>query len=44
MPEDTTKKSLAELGRRVLDIEARAIEAMKPRIGEAFAAACRLFL
>lgn len=44
MPDDTTKKSLAELGRRVLDIEARAIEAMKPRIGDAFTAACQLCL
>jgi arabinose-5-phosphate isomerase len=44
MPNDTTKKSLAELGRRVLDIEARAIEAMKPRIGDAFTAACQLCL
>jgi len=44
MPDDTTKKSLAELGRRVLVIEARAIEAMIPRIDDAFAAACRLCL
>jgi len=44
MPDDTSKKSLAELGRRVLDIEARAIEAMKPRINEDFDAACRLCL
>jgi len=44
MPDDTTTKSLTELGRRVLDIEARAIEAMKPRIDDSFAAACRLCL
>ena len=44
MPDDSKQQSLAELGRRVLDIEARAIEAMKPRIGDAFAAACRLCL
>jgi len=44
MPDDTKQKSLAELGRRVLDIEARAIEAMKPRIGDEFTAACQLCL
>jgi arabinose-5-phosphate isomerase len=44
MPDDETKISAAELGRRVLDIEARAIEAMLPRIGDDFAAACRLCL
>jgi arabinose-5-phosphate isomerase len=44
MPDDTKQKSLVELGRRVLDIEARAIEAMKPRINDDFAAACRLCL
>jgi len=42
MPEDKTKTSLAALGRRVLDIEARAIEAMIPRIDDNFVAACRL--
>jgi arabinose-5-phosphate isomerase len=44
MPNDMKQKSLTELGRRVLDIEARAIEAMKPRINDDFAAACRLCL
>ena len=44
MTEDTAKKSLAELGRRVLDIEARAIEAMIPRVADDFAAACELCL
>ncbi len=44
MPDNTTKESLIELGRRVLDIEARAIESMRPRINEEFVAACRLCL
>ncbi len=44
MPDDTTTKSLTEQGRRVLDIEARAIDAMKLRIDDSFAAACRLCL
>jgi arabinose-5-phosphate isomerase len=44
MANDTTDKSLAELGRRVLEIEAHAIQAMRPRIGDEFAAACRLCL
>jgi len=44
MPDNTTKKSLVELGRRVLEIEARAIDAMRPRIDDAFVAACRLCL
>ncbi|MAF84011.1 MAG: D-arabinose 5-phosphate isomerase [Chromatiales bacterium] len=44
MANDTTKQSLTETGRRVLEIEARAIEAMSPRIGDDFATACRLCL
>ncbi len=44
MPDETTKNSLTELGRRVLDIEARAIEAMIPRIDDSFDAACQLCL
>ncbi|HJP37975.1 MAG: KpsF/GutQ family sugar-phosphate isomerase [Gammaproteobacteria bacterium] len=44
MANDTTKQSLTDAGRRVLGIEARAIEAMSPRIGDDFATACRLCL
>lgn len=44
MTDGTTKKSLTEAGRRVLNIEARAIEALNPRIDDAFVAACRLCL
>ena len=44
MPDNPANESLIELGRRVLDIEARAIEAMRPRIDDTFAAACRLCL
>lgn len=44
MPDDTTNSTLTAAGRRVLAIEARAIEAMGPRIGDDFAAACRLCL
>lgn len=44
MPDEPTKESLVELGRRVLDIEARAIEAMRPRLDDAFVSACRLCL
>lgn len=44
MAQDTTSKSLADAGHRVLDIEAGAIEAMRSRIDEHFVAACRLCL
>ncbi len=44
MPDKMTKKSLAEAGRRVLDIEARAIAAIVPRVDDNFVAACELCL
>ncbi len=44
MAEDTTIDKLTTQGRRVLEIEARAIDAMSQRIDENFAAACRIFL
>ena len=37
-----TDQSLLDSGRRALDIEARALTAMAPRLEAAFAAACRL--
>jgi len=42
MPDDETDRSTTQWGRRVLEIEARAIEALIPRIDERFAAACKL--
>jgi len=36
--------ALIESARRVLDIESRALSAMRPRLGAEFAAACRLIL
>lgn len=42
MSDDETDRSTTRWGRRVLEIEARAIEALIPRIDERFAAACRL--
>ncbi len=44
MPDDKTVRSTTQWGRRVLEIEARAIEALIPRIDERFTAACRLCL
>lgn len=44
MNADINKQNLIDQGRRVLDIEARAIQALAPRIGEDFAQACRICL
>ena len=44
MSEKADNQKLGDAGRRVLEIEARAIEGLIPRIDESFGAACRLCL
>jgi arabinose-5-phosphate isomerase len=44
MNADINKQNLINQGRRVLDIEARAIQALAPKIGEDFVQACRICL
>ncbi|MBS0380214.1 MAG: KpsF/GutQ family sugar-phosphate isomerase [Proteobacteria bacterium] len=41
---DRADDELLASARRALDIEARAVEALRPRLGPAFAAACRICL
>ena len=42
MPDTLTKDELLALAARVLDIEARAVDALKFRLGDDFVAACQL--
>lgn len=42
MPEKLTKEELLSLAADVLDIEARAVETLKSRLNDGFAAACKL--
>ncbi len=44
MPDTLTKDELLALAANVLDIEARAVDALKSRLGNDFVAACQLCL